>query len=52
MELRGIDVEEVSLPSRGAWIEIFTLSIHFCHFTSLPSRGAWIEINLLTVRKF
>ena len=36
-----------SLPSRGAWIEIF-LIYHSARETglSLPSRGAWIEIDL------
>ena len=34
-----------SLPSRGAWIEIFLKKIAARHYTpSLPSRGAWIEI--------
>ena len=35
----------VSLPSRGAWIEIDVESHPFFVFGSLPSRGAWIEIT-------
>ena len=35
----------VSLPSRGAWIEIYkALGVPIRPVTSLPSRGAWIEI--------
>ena len=34
----------VSLPSRGAWIEIVFSSLDFSSKGSLPSRGAWIEI--------
>ena len=33
-----------SLPSRGAWIEIFCLEHDHGWAGSLPSRGAWIEI--------
>ena len=33
-----------SLPSRGAWIEIFANRCHSQRRWSLPSRGAWIEI--------
>ena len=34
-----------SLPSRGAWIEIFYFNGQWCSLSmSLPSRGAWIEI--------
>ena len=36
----------VSLPSRGAWIEIFGMLDYTSDlYTSLPSRGAWIEIE-------
>ena len=36
-----------SLPSRGAWIEIFySIKTRPRRFASLPSRGAWIEIIL------
>ena len=36
----------LSLPTRGAWIEIF-LPISYCATVlSLPTRGAWIEICL------
>ena len=40
----------VSLPSRGAWIEIpqFLIAGIFA-LESLPSRGAWIEICKFTV---
>ena len=34
-----------SLPSRGAWIEIFVGQVIFMQEWSLPSRGAWIEIS-------
>ena len=34
-----------SLPSRGAWIEIFRRAARVaCAAPSLPSRGAWIEM--------
>ena len=34
-----------SLPARGAWIEIATVSTTDQEsYTSLPARGAWIEI--------
>ena len=37
---------EMSLPVRGAWIEINSPSIrHVPAHTSLPVRGAWIEIR-------
>ena len=38
-----------SLPSRGAWIEIFRPIMNQDNYTSLPSRGAWIEIPLCFV---
>ena len=35
----------LSLPSRGAWIEILPVRKSVCHsHQSLPSRGAWIEM--------
>ena len=34
----------MSLPTRGAWIEICTLSTAPLVQVSLPTRGAWIEI--------
>ena len=37
----------VSLPSRGAWIEIKRFGGPHGRGKSLPSRGAWIEIRLL-----
>ena len=33
-----------SLPSRGAWIEILSVTGGGHLLKSLPSRGAWIEI--------
>ena len=37
-----------SLPSRGAWIEIYKFRLYPTKAQeSLPSRGAWIEISLL-----
>ena len=34
-----------SLPSRGAWIEIWRSTGSTSANRSLPSRGAWIEIT-------
>ena len=39
-----VEEKEVSLPSRGAWIEIGRLLGDLGKDWSLPSRGAWIEI--------
>ena len=42
----------MSLPPRGAWIEIFNsgdLIPIYCE--SLPPRGAWIEIDIYLERK-
>ena len=37
----------LSLPMRGAWIEIFELDdSKIAKCTSLPMRGAWIEMLL------
>ena len=36
--------KQVSLPSRGAWIEIFLSAVWSVSLASLPSRGAWIEM--------
>ena len=36
----------MSLPSRGAWIEISPAPLCCRTGRSLPSRGAWIEIKL------
>ena len=36
----------LSLPVRGAWIEIFRNFESVLFVQSLPVRGAWIEINL------
>ena len=37
-------VTRVSLPVRGAWIEIFIIRIASKNRLSLPVRGAWIEM--------
>ena len=38
----------LSLPARGAWIEIASEQAVSCTFrTSLPARGAWIEMDTL-----
>ena len=34
----------MSLPARGAWIEIYIMPAHLIIISSLPARGAWIEI--------
>ena len=42
-----LQIDRVSLPSRGAWIEITVIVIlNVSSHWSLPSRGAWIEILL------
>ena len=35
----------LSLPTRGAWIEIYLFEERVVLTTSLPTRGAWIEIG-------
>ena len=35
----------MSLPVRGAWIEICLGGRNECNNPSLPVRGAWIEIS-------
>ena len=35
----------MSLPMRGAWIEITLLAMLLLIVASLPMRGAWIEIR-------
>ena len=43
----GSRFSTMSLPSRGAWIEIVTGTVRWAATAaSLPSRGAWIEITL------
>ena len=37
----------VSLPVRGAWIEMLEVPTPFGSDASLPVRGAWIEIRNL-----
>ena len=40
----------MSLPARGAWIEIYYLILAWVKFIlSLPARGAWIEIISTTL---
>jgi len=37
-------IVNLSLPTRGAWIETQCLICHLCpDVKSLPTRGAWIE---------
>ncbi len=36
----------LSLPMRGAWIEIAIAAKNYAEAWSLPMRGAWIEIEL------
>ena len=37
---------DVSLPARGAWIEMIQSGTFYCRRKSLPARGAWIEIKV------
>ena len=38
---------QMSLPPRGAWIEIIYAKVdEIADYMSLPPRGAWIEIYL------
>ena len=37
-------VKLLSLPARGAWIEIGYQGVIYIRIPSLPARGAWIEI--------
>ena len=41
----GVTLCRVSLPVRGAWIEIVTSPAHARASGSLPVRGAWIEMS-------
>ena len=36
----------MSLPVRGAWIEISPSTYNYAYIPSLPVRGAWIEITV------
>ena len=45
------DIPTMSLPVRGAWIEIPPFGISPCSTSSLPVRGAWIEMLLLAWKK-
>ena len=43
--LKTVKVAHVSLPSRGAWIEMVgAATAILAAASSLPSRGAWIEM--------
>ena len=42
-------VSNLSLPVRGAWIEIFILIRLLPVKMSLPVRGAWIEMYAVSV---
>ena len=44
-------MRRTSLPSRGAWIEMWGIVEAQAHPWSLPSRGAWIEITLMPSRR-
>ena len=37
--------DKVSLPARGAWIEMGYIPVNPFWVQSLPARGAWIEIG-------
>ena len=41
----------LSLPVRGAWIEISNTGATADSVTSLPVRGAWIEISALKLHR-
>ena len=44
------NVHALSLPSRGAWIEIdYSSKRRVRYLESLPSRGAWIEMSNVDV---
>ena len=40
----------MSLPMRGAWIEILSSCFFISSNLSLPMRGAWIEIAIVCTR--
>ena len=42
---RFVRLWKMSLPARGAWIEIPSFVYVFIRYSSLPARGAWIEIG-------
>ena len=42
----------LSLPVRGAWIEMIAATINSLRLLSLPVRGAWIEIRTEFERMF
>ena len=53
MKCIGVNREkfsEMSLPVRGAWIEIHVRKIRQKGMPSLPVRGAWIEIVSISDR--
>ncbi len=44
----NIKAQTVSLPTRGAWIEIWLWIGGNTREQSLPTRGAWIEMPMIT----
>ena len=44
---QGLGATLLSLPARGAWIEILCKRNSKKPSVSLPARGAWIEISIL-----
>ena len=45
-------MEDLSLPARGAWIEIKAPLTRPITLWSLPARGAWIEILTALISDF
>ena len=44
--LCAAESDKLSLPARGAWVEIFQMGLNHCVLhASLPARGAWVEIK-------
>ena len=51
--MSAVKCAKLSLPVRGAWIEIITSSANSnADALSLPVRGAWIEILTYPVPKY
>ena len=44
-EIKRLELDALSLPVRGAWIEIKNRVSEMERPRSLPVRGAWIEIS-------
>ena len=49
--LNRFDSGSLSLPARGAWIEISSHLLPSANSRSLPARGAWIEIPSSIARR-